>query len=149
MSKIDVESLKSALEAIVSSIGFELAEISAPVVGGRLTLRLFIHSPKGVTLEGCAAISRAVSDKLDTDDLIAKRYTLEVSSLGLDRPLLTAGDFLRRIGEKVKIFYEDNGNKINVKGILKSVDDQNIKIQKEEKTINVPVESNPRGKIII
>ncbi len=149
MSKINVEELKPLLEAVVKTSGFELAEISAPVVGGRLTLRLFIHSPNGVKLEDCAMISRAVSDKLDSDDPIRPRYTLEVSSLGLDRPLLTVRDFQRRIGEKIRVSYENNGKNTNVKGNLKSVDNINIEIQQEEKTIKVPVESNPRGKIII
>ncbi|UCC79599.1 MAG: ribosome maturation factor RimP, partial [Candidatus Zixiibacteriota bacterium] len=64
----DLESLKERLGTIVESLGFELAEISAPVVGGRLVLRLFVHSPDGVTLDDCAEISRSISEKLDRDD---------------------------------------------------------------------------------
>lgn len=149
MSKVDLETLKKELETFVDSLGFELADISAPVVGGRLTLRLFVHSPNGVTLDDCARVSRSVSEKLDTDDPIHSRYTLEVSSLGLDRPLVTVRDFQRRIGETVKITFKENGKKVSVKGILKSVDEKTIEIKSEKEIVSVPVEANPRGKIVI
>jgi len=149
MRKPELESLKIKLGTIVESLGFELAEISAPVVGGRLTLRLFVHSPEGVTLDDCAEISRSVSEKLDREDPIEGRYTLEVSSLGLDRPLLTAKDYRRRIGETIKITFTDNGKKTSVSGILKDVDDKMIEIENKDEIVKVPVKANPRGKIVI
>jgi ribosome maturation factor RimP len=149
MRKPDLEALKIKLGTIVESLGFELAEITAPVVGGRLTLRLFVHSPDGVTLDNCAAISRSVSEKLDRDDPIEGRYTLEVSSLGLDRPLLTVRDFQRRIGETVKITFTENGKKTSVSGVLRNVDDKMIEVENKGEVVKVPVEANPRGKIVI
>jgi ribosome maturation factor RimP len=149
MSKVDLETLKKDLETFVDSLGFELADISAPVVGGRLTLRLFVHSPDGVTLDDCAHISRSVSEKLDTDDPIHSRYTLEVSSLGLDRPLVTVRDYQRRIGETVKLTFKENGKKVSVKGILKSANEKTIEIDDRKEILSVPVEANPRGKIVI
>ncbi len=147
--KMDAELLKETLEPVVENLGFELAEISAPVSGGRLILRLFIHSPKGVNLDDCARVSRAVSDKLDADDPIGGRYTLEVSSLGLDKPLLTPRDFQRRIGEMVQVIYQENGKKKTVKGVLKDSDEKTIRIEQGEATIDIPVEADPRGKILV
>jgi ribosome maturation factor RimP len=149
MSKLNLETLKKDLETFVDTLGFELADISAPVVGGRLTLRLFVHSPNGVTLDDCARISRSVSEKLDMDDPIESRYTLEVSSLGLDRPLVTVKDYQRRIGETVKLAFSENGKKVSVKGILKSIDEKTIEIDSGKEILRVPVEANPRGKIVI
>lgn len=149
MSKPDLESLKERLGTIVESLGFELAEISAPVVGGRLVLRLFVHSADGVTLDDCAEISRSVSEKLDRDDPIEGRYTLEVSSLGLDRPLVTEKDYRRRIGEMVKLTFDDSGKKVSVSGILKGIDEKMIEIEDKDEIVKVPVKANPRGKIII
>jgi ribosome maturation factor RimP len=149
MKKPDLENLKKELSSTVESAGFELAEMAAPIIGGRLTLRLFIHSPAGVTLDDCAAVSRLVSERLDGEDPVTGRYTLEVSSLGLDRPLLTARDFQRRIGESVKVTYMDNGNKKTVAGILKNVVGNMIEIEDEDEITSIPVEANPRGKIVI
>jgi ribosome maturation factor RimP len=147
--KIDVESLKNKIEAVAGQIGFELAELSAPVVGGRLILRVFIHSPQGVTLDDCARVSRGLSDMLDTLDVINTRYTLEVSSLGLDRPLLTPRDFSRRVGEAVKVSYAESGTQKKVEGVLIESDDSGIKIDRDGEVITIPVGANPRGKIII
>lgn len=149
MRKLDLETLKKDLETFVDSMGFELADISAPVVGGRLTLRLFVHSPNGVTLDDCARISRSVSERLDMDDPIDSKYTLEVSSLGLDRPLVNVRDFQRRIGETVKITYKENGKKVSVVGILKNANEKTIEIDDRKEIVSVPVEANPRGKIVI
>jgi ribosome maturation factor RimP len=147
--KIDVEFIREKIENVVDGLGFELAELSAPTVGGRLILRVFIHSPKGITLDDCASVSRGLSDMLDTEDLISSRYTLEVSSLGLDKPLLTLRDFERRIGERVKVTYDtDNGHK-SIEGILTYSDELDVRIDIDGETITIPVGANPRGKIII
>jgi ribosome maturation factor RimP len=147
--KIDVDSLKDRIQAVTEALGFELADLSAPVVGGRVILRVVIHSNQGVRLDDCARVSRGLSDMLDTADLINTRYTLEVSSLGLDRPLLTPRDFGRRIGEKVAVSYAtDNGDK-RVEGLLIYGDDTAIKISRDGEVITIPVGANPRGKIII
>jgi ribosome maturation factor RimP len=147
--KINVDSFWDKANAVAEQLGFELAEMSAPTVGGRLTLRVFIHSPRGVTLDDCARVSSSLSDMLDTEDLIQSRYTLEVSSLGLDRPLLTPRDFKRRIGERVKITYGDEKGQMSVEGLLKDSDEAEVRIDVDGETITIPVDANPRGKIVI
>jgi ribosome maturation factor RimP len=146
--KLDVETLREKIEPLIESMNFELAEIAAPVVGGRLILRLFIYSPAGVTLDDCALVSREVSDMLDTEDVIDGRFNLEVSSLGLDRSLITPRDFQRRVGEMVKVSYQDNGVARVAEGMLEESDSLTIKIKDDEKTVVIPVEAKPEGKII-
>ncbi len=147
--KIDVESIRDKVNAVVEGLGYELAELSAPTVGGRLILRVFIHSPNGITLDDCSKVSNALSDLLDTEDLIHSRYTLEVSSLGLDKPLLTPRDFKRRVGERVKVTYGSKKGQQTVEGILKDSDEVDVKVEVDGQTIAIPVGANPRGKIII
>ncbi len=112
-------------------------------------MRVFIHSPRGVTLDDCARVSSAISDMLDTQDLIQSRFTLEVSSLGLDKPLLSLRDFKRRLGERVKVAYSAGNGQKDVEGILKDCSDSDVKIEVDGQTITIPVDANPRGKIII
>jgi ribosome maturation factor RimP len=147
--KIDVVRLKDKMQTVTESLGFELADLVAPIFGGRLILRVFIHSSKGVTLDDCANVSRALSDMLDTDDPIPSRYTLEVSSLGLDRPLVSAKDFMRRIGEQVKVSYKTGDGEKTIEGSLIFSDENDIKIETGDETITIPVDANPGGKIII
>jgi len=147
--RLDLQDLKRKLEPLITSLNYELAELSAPVVGGRQIVRLFIYSSDGVTLGDCARVSRAVSDYLDTEDPIGRRYNLEVSSLGLDRPLITPRDFQRRVGERVNVSYTDIRGTKSASGILDECDGSIIRIRMEKKTVTIPMDANPRGNIII
>lgn len=70
------------------------------------TLRVVLDRLEGaVTLEHCTAVSRQLSAFLDVVDFGKERYTLEVSSPGLDRPLLQAGDYTRFQGQLARITY--------------------------------------------
>lgn len=62
-------------------------------------MRLYIDKEGGVTVDDCADVSRQVSAILDVEDPIADKYTLEVSSPRLDRPLFTLSQFVRFVGE--------------------------------------------------
>jgi ribosome maturation factor RimP len=66
-------------------------------------LRLFIDKDGGVTLGDCARVSRQLSAQLDVDDPIQERYTLEVSSPGLDRPLWSDRDYERFRGRRIRL----------------------------------------------
>ncbi len=134
---------------MIEDSGFELAELTAPVVGGRQIIRIYIYSQNGVTLGDCTRISRQVSDRLDTDDPVAGRYSLEVSSLGLDRSLTSARDFRRRIGERIAVTYDDGSGRKTVEGLLKECNGSSIKIEMGETIVDVPVDADPRGKILI
>jgi ribosome maturation factor RimP len=82
-------------------MGFELVELEFKA-GGDL-LRLYIDIERGVTVDDCEAVSRQVSGILDVEDPIPGRYTLEVSSPGIDRPLRTLAHFGHFAGQRVKI----------------------------------------------
>jgi ribosome maturation factor RimP len=97
------DQLNELLGPLVSDLGYELWELEyAPRAGGAL-LRLYIDSPDGISLEDCERVSRAVSERLDSDDPIPGHYTLEVSSPGLDRVLRTPAHFERFAGERVRV----------------------------------------------
>ena len=84
----------------------ELVHLEMRRESGGMVVRLFIDKEGGVTLDDCAHVSRQVSARLDADDPIEGRYTLEVSSPGLDRPLSRDRDFERFSGHRVKVTTE-------------------------------------------
>jgi len=92
------------------------------------TLKLFIFSEGGTTIDECARISRIVGDVIDGTNLFESGYTLEVSSPGLDRPLETARDFMYRIGETVIIEFEDPLKK-QEKAVILSVTDSDVQFK--------------------
>src|SRR4051812_30024644 len=95
--------LRGLLLPGVEALGFELVDAELVGGGGNPTLRVYIDNPHGITVDDCAAVSRQISAILDMEDPIAGSYTLEVSSPGLDRPLVTVEDYRKRVGETVKV----------------------------------------------
>jgi ribosome maturation factor RimP len=98
-----LEKIKGIAETLALESGLELVDLEFRREGRGWVLRLFIDQPGGVTLDDCAAVSRELGDQIDVEDLIPWRYTLEVSSPGLDRPLKKEEDFLKHIGKLIQL----------------------------------------------
>ena len=94
--------LESQFAAIASSVGCEL--LHAEFKGGRL--RLILDRPDGATLQDCETVSKQVSALLDVEEFGTARYTLEVSSPGLDRELYGPRDYERFVGRLVKVTWQ-------------------------------------------
>lgn len=91
------------VEPIVAGLGLELVDVSYGSEQGRWILRLTIDGPGGVTLDDCQRVSEAVDGPLDEADPIPGSYYLEVSSPGLDRPLVKPADYVRFAGRQVRV----------------------------------------------
>ena len=84
------------------ALGYEL--VAVEMSGGDTSiLRIYIDASNGVSIDDCAKASRQFSAILDVEDPISNRYTLEVSSPGMDRPLAKPTHFQQVVGEEVKI----------------------------------------------
>jgi ribosome maturation factor RimP len=93
----------SLIEAPLSDLGFQLIRV---MISGRngTTVQIMSERPDGtMTVEDCALVSRNLSPLLDAYDPIQGQYTLEVSSPGMDRPLVRASDFDAWAGHEAKI----------------------------------------------
>jgi ribosome maturation factor RimP len=102
------ERLVTELAGIATSAGCELVRVEFK--GGVLRL-LLDREPGGVTHEDCAHVSRQASALLDVVDFGPARYTLEVSSPGLDRPLYQPADYARFTGRKARITVQSPGER--------------------------------------
>ncbi|MDB5590534.1 ribosome maturation factor RimP [Enterovirga sp.] len=90
-------------ETALASVGLRLVRVKVSGVTGQ-TVQIMAERPDGsMTVEDCEAASKALSPALDVADPISGAYTLEVSSPGIDRPLVRAGDFVRWLGHEAKI----------------------------------------------
>jgi len=124
--------LRRLLEPGVSALGFELVDIELLGQGRHATLRVYIDSPDGVNVDDCAAVSRQLSALLDVEDPLPGGYTLEVSSPGLDRPLLTPAHYRRFVGELVKLtLAQPRDGRRKFKGRLVEAGDDHVVIETE------------------
>lgn len=99
--------MENLIRPLVEEENLELVELEFSEAGPASILRVYVDKAGGVTLDQCANLSRKIGDFLDTEDLIPGRYTLQVSSPGLDRPLILRSDFKRKIGERVKVLLKE------------------------------------------
>jgi ribosome maturation factor RimP len=101
-------SLAGDLEGSVEELGYELVELEQAGTASRPILRLRIDRAdaepgQGVGVDDCARVSRALSAELDSRPGLSPNYVLEVSSPGIERPLVRSKDFERFVGEEVAL----------------------------------------------
>jgi ribosome maturation factor RimP len=109
----------SIAEPVIESLGYRLVRVKVSGADG-CTVQIMAERPDGtMAVEDCEAVSRALSPVLDLADLIERAYRLEISSPGIDRPLVRKSDFDRYAGHLVKIETEIpiNGRK-RFRGLL-------------------------------
>jgi len=125
--------------AVVESMGYEL--VGTEFVGSEHsgTLRVYIDKPGGVTIDDCAQVSHQLSALLDVEDPIAHRYSLEVSSPGIDRPLFKLDDYRRFVGlrAKVKLATPLRGRR-NFTGQLRGVEGDRVLIEVDNELHELP-----------
>lgn len=99
-----IEALEQLCRAVVDEAGFDLILMDWTTDQGRRVLRLYIdHEEAGVNVDDCATVSRRLSHVLDVEEVIESAYALEVSTPGLDRPLVRETDFVRFAGQQAKV----------------------------------------------
>jgi len=129
-----VEILKEKIGSLVEEDGLEIVDLKFFERGPASVLRIYVDKAGGVTVDQCANLSRRIGDFLEIEDLIPSRYTLEVSSPGLDRPLFSGADFKRKIGERVRVFLkEEVSGKMELLGKIKNLEGENLLLLVESK----------------
>jgi ribosome maturation factor RimP len=106
-----LERIRDIAARVAASYGLDIFDVELRREGGRQVLRVVLDRPganltaeESVSLDDCARVSEEVSAILDVEDIVpADRYTLEVSSPGLDRPLRDPEDYRRFAGRRAKI----------------------------------------------
>jgi ribosome maturation factor RimP len=95
--------IRDCAEQLAASMNVEIVLVEIKGGGNRPIVRTYIDKSGGVTLTDCERFSKRLSVLLDVEDWIPFSYTLEVSSPGLNRPLIKEADFLRFAGKNAKL----------------------------------------------
>ena len=134
-------SIENKVEGIIKNpiekLGYELYDVEYAKEAKNFFLRVYIDSPKGISLDDCEAVSNEINDLLDKANVISEQYFLEVSSPGIEKVLRKDSHLQKNIGEliEVKLFKKDDyGNKL-YEGVLKQFSEKEIIIETEEEII--------------
>jgi len=90
-------------EKTAFSLAMEVVLVEIKNEGGRTVVRVYIDQSRGITLEDCERFSRRFSTAMDVEDFVPFAYVLEVSSPGVNRPLVKEADFRRFLGENARV----------------------------------------------
>jgi len=115
------------IRPVVAAAGMDLESVRVSAAGRRRLLRVVVDSDQGVSLDDAAAISRQLSAALDTVAVMGDfPYTLEVSSPGVDRPLIDPRHWRRAVGRMVQVTVNDAGASGPVSGRVVAADTDGV-----------------------
>jgi ribosome maturation factor RimP len=103
MDRSVVKRVWEVSEPLITHEGLEIVDIEYQLEGRGMTLRFYLDREGGVTLDELAPLSRRIGHVLDVHDVIPQRYTLELSSPGINRRLRRPDHFRRYIGRRVRV----------------------------------------------
>lgn len=144
--------VQSTCEAIVRSRGLELVDITLTSSDRGRVLEVILERVDGsVTLDEITEVSEEISRALDVDDPIAGRYTLEVASAGIERPLTKPADYMRFEGRTIKVKTDRpiEARRNFVGQITGSNDDAFVLSIEDGSRVEIPFESVTKSKLVV
>jgi ribosome maturation factor RimP len=128
-----VDAVAQLVTPIAVALGLEVVEVKYAKEYNGMNLTVFIDKEGGVSINDCETLHRAIDAPLDELDPIEGAYILNVSSLGIDRPLTTPRDFERNLNKKISVkLYQAVDKKKLFVGILIEFDDTTFTISDDK-----------------
>lgn len=146
-----VQRINALIEPTVNDMGYDLVRTQ---ITGETRMQLQIMAERsdgsGMGIDDCAKVSRAISAVLDVEDPIRGAFTLEVSSPGIDRPLVKLADFERFDGFEARIetALPLDGRK-RFKGRLCGVSGETVSISTDDGDVTIPFGDISRAKLML
>ncbi|MEO0411104.1 MAG: ribosome maturation factor RimP [Pseudomonadota bacterium] len=143
--------LWTLIEPAAEALGYQLVRVSFGG-GSRAILQIMAERPDGTfAIEDCEALSRDISAVLDVEDPIAEEYVLEVSSPGIDRPLVRPDDYRRNVGFDAKITaLELIDGRRRFTGRLEAVEEDTlVRLACDDGTYDIPFSKVEKAKLIL
>ena len=131
------EKIEALIGKTIEELGYELYDVIYEKEAQDYYLRIFIDTPKGISLDDCEKVNDGINDLLDEANCIKESYFLEVSSPGIERVLRKDKHLEQNIGVEinVKLFRKDENGQKEYIGILKSFTPEILTIEVSEKEI--------------
>jgi ribosome maturation factor RimP len=143
--------ITNLIESTINMLGFELVKVVIHGTGTKI-VEVLIERTDGekIQVNDCQTVSRNISAVLDVEDIISGKYFLEVSSAGVERPLVKITDFDKFAGREVKIRLKTafNGN-LTYKGELLGVEGESIKLKSKNIELSFDYNNIKSAKLVL
>jgi ribosome maturation factor RimP len=150
---VRTDAVGSLIEPTLEAMGYALVRVALVGGAGRPTLQVMAERTDGtdMSVEDCADISEAVSAILDVEDPISGAYTLEVSSPGIDRPLMKKADYERFAGFEAKLeTAQPIGGRKRFRGRLLGTGEDTVRVRLDSgEELDVPLGGIAKAKLVL
>ncbi|NIP43406.1 MAG: hypothetical protein GWO41_07500 [candidate division Zixibacteria bacterium] len=144
------EKLRELVTESVSEEGLTLVDMTLIQQSSGAILRVYADKLGGITVGECARLSRKLEMVIENESVFERRWILEVSSPGLDRPLKTETEFGLKVGETIKLYYSDEaGNPAELKGKIAGAADNMVTINTDDGQFEIDLAKVSKGQIIL
>jgi ribosome maturation factor RimP len=139
--------LTALLEPAAADHGLEL--VAVEIAGGKGTpvVRVLLEREGGIDIDAIAGASRWISELFDAEDPIKGAYTLEVSSPGIDRPLVKRADFERFVGENVNLKVTIGDKRKSWQGVLLGMEGDDVVLEVDGERVKVPYDTVQKARL--
>ncbi len=147
--------ISAIIEPIIENLGYRLVRVRTMASN---ILQVMAERPdRTLTIADCETISRAISPAIDVEDPVSGRYSLEVSSPGIDRPLVRQGDFEAWTGFEVKIeLVRPMAGRKRYRGTLEGYADREVRLSlpshedaSEQLLVGLPISEIASAKLVM
>ncbi len=146
------EKIETLIGPVIDELGYELVRVQMQGGARQPTLQIMAErrDRAAMLVDDCARLSRAISNILDEADPIDSEYLLEVSSPGIDRPLMKRADYERFIGHEVKLemAVPVDGRK-RFQGVMTAIEGDNLLVAGETGPVALPLAAIKNAKLIL
>ena len=142
--------IKEIINGDIEKDGYEIVDIKCSQFGGGTVIRVFIDKSGGVTVSDCSRVSHTIEFLLGGNGLNISRYDLEVSSPGMDRPLISERDFLRNKGRAVTVSTNSQvAGRAYFEGKIVNFENSSLILDTGTGTVNIPAGQIAKAKLRI
>ena len=142
------ETLKNILENAIEQSNVRFVDLVLRGNRGGAVLEVFVDTERGVSADELAEVSRSLGDVLEAQDLVKGRYTLIVSSPGLDRPVRFPWQYTRHIGHSVEAIVVRDGSEMEISGIIEENDAQVLTVVQGGARTEIPHDTIKEARIV-
>jgi ribosome maturation factor RimP len=149
-----LDRLTDEIRAHLAELGFELVDLRRGGTKRRAHLQVRVDRPdaapgQGITIEECAAVSRALERWLDQTGTLGSGYVLEVSSPGVERPVRWREHWIRFVGQDVRVKLPDRGRvRATIVGVDVEADTVELRLSLSDQTLTVPITEAREARLV-
>jgi ribosome maturation factor RimP len=144
----NLDSIEALVAPCVTALGFEIWSVHL-LPGSPKILRVLVDSEKGISSDECGKVSRQIASVLDVEEPISGAYLLEVSSPGLDRPLIRLEHFQRYVGKEAQVKLKEAVESLrSFKGRITAVEHDEITLTTANDCVKLKIEMIEKANLV-